>query len=241
MKEIDKKLYKEISKNIYYAYKHPPYLLERKLIAAIQLGNTDVAIATLDEINQLERATLAKSPLSSLKYSLVASCTLFTRGIVEIGIDPEKAFALSDLYIGKIDETNTIQNLQELEYDMMLAFIRLAKRNKQHAYNSTVNRAISFIKDNIEENPTVAEIAIHVNVHPNYLTALFKKEVGISLSTFVTRYKVERIKQLLQYTATPLHEIATLFHFSSQAHLSTFFKKTTGFTPSAYRNLYSLL
>ena len=50
--------------------------------------------------------------------------------------------------------------------------------------------------------------------------------------------EAERITTLLTSTNKPLKEIALSFGFSSQAHLSRYYKKQTGHTPSDVRRVY---
>lgn len=67
------------------------------------------------------------------------------------------------------------------------------------------------------------------------LSKLFSQVEGITIEKFVTRQKIERIKELLFYDQMTLSEIAFLLNYSSVAHLSSQFKKETGMTPSQFK------
>ena len=69
--------------NILTSYQHPPYALERKLIANIKRMDEEDSVKTLRQLNRHERACLADSQLRSTKDSLIGSCVLFTRAIIE--------------------------------------------------------------------------------------------------------------------------------------------------------------
>jgi AraC-like DNA-binding protein len=71
----------------------------------------------------------------------------------------------------------------------------------------------------------------------HYLAALFSKAKGITIEHFMILHKVERIKELIMYNEMNLTEISYRMHYSSVSHLSKQFKKTTGLTPSYFRNL----
>jgi AraC-like DNA-binding protein len=60
---------------------------------------------------------------------------------------------------------------------------------------------------------------------------------GITIAQFIILHKIERVKELLIYDELNLTEIAWKMHYSSVAHLSNQFKKTTGLTPSHFKNL----
>lgn len=67
------------------------------------------------------------------------------------------------------------------------------------------------------------------------LSRLFSQVEGITIEKFVTRQKIERIKELLFYDQLTLSEIAYQLNYSSIAYLSAQFKKETGMTPSQFK------
>jgi AraC-like DNA-binding protein len=70
-----------------------------------------------------------------------------------------------------------------------------------------------------------------------YLSTLFSSVEDQTIEQFVIRQKIERVKELLVYDELTLSEIAWQLGYSSVQHLSTQFKKVTGFTPTHYKNL----
>ena len=74
----------------------------------------------------------------------------------------------------------------------------------------------------------------------NYLSNLFSSVEGITLEQYIIRQKIEKVKELLFYDELNLSEIAYKLGYSSVAHLSSQFKKVTGFTPSELKRSRSL-
>ncbi len=70
----------------------------------------------------------------------------------------------------------------------------------------------------------------------SHLSSLFSKTEGKSIHHFQQEIKTERVKELLEYDELSISEIANEMGYSSAAYLSTQFKKSTGSTPSEYRN-----
>ena len=70
-----------------------------------------------------------------------------------------------------------------------------------------------------------------------YLSNLFSEVKGITIQQFIIVHKIERAKELLFYGELNLTEISYKLHYSSVAHLSNQFKKVTGLSPSAYKQL----
>lgn len=69
----------------------------------------------------------------------------------------------------------------------------------------------------------------------SYLSNLFSEEEDNTIEHYIIQQKVEKIKELMEYGNLNLNEIAYKMGYSSSAHLSTQFKKITGFAPSQYR------
>jgi AraC family transcriptional regulator len=71
----------------------------------------------------------------------------------------------------------------------------------------------------------------------NYLSGLFSSIEGITIEKYVILQRIEKAKELLMYGELTLSDIADQLAYSSVQHLSQQFKKTTGLTPSHFRNL----
>ncbi|GAB5526451.1 MAG: hypothetical protein Roseis2KO_43230 [Roseivirga sp.] len=70
-----------------------------------------------------------------------------------------------------------------------------------------------------------------------YLANTFSEVKGITIQQFIILNKIEKVKELILYDELTLSEISFKLHYSSAAHMSNQFKKTTGLTPSFYKKL----
>lgn len=226
-------------KNQEESFIHSPYALEQQLHTLIIQGNYELAYEILKRINSLKRATLAKTPIRSLKNSLICSCTLFTRAVIQGGVHPEIAFNLSDVYINEIENTDHVKSLEELEFAMLAHFIQSVNEEKKLSYSHTINRVMTYIHDHILHEISLERIAQEVFLHPNYLSHLFKKEVGISLTDFINQRRIEESKYFLLHTSSSISDIALLFHFCNQSYYTVLFKRFAGLTPKEYRKLHT--
>jgi AraC-like DNA-binding protein len=69
------------------------------------------------------------------------------------------------------------------------------------------------------------------------ISHLFSSAEGITIEKFTILQKIERVKELLSYGELTISEIAYKLGYSSNAHLSSQFKKITGMTPAQYKKL----
>ncbi len=70
-----------------------------------------------------------------------------------------------------------------------------------------------------------------------YLSRLFSTVESRTIEKFIVAQKIEKVKELLTYNEMTLSKIAFQMNYSSAAYLSSQFKKVTGMSPSAFKNL----
>lgn len=232
---IEKDFHEMKSHNLDTMYIHPPYFLEREMIDMIKKGDSKNAQRLLVEINKQKRAHLADDPVRSLKNSIICSCTLYVRAAIEAGSLPEEAFTLSDAFINAVEHAVTKKELEKLESEMLIEYCRMISEVNHSKYSNIVLQTINNANQTLTEKMTLKELADKVFVHPNYLSSLFKKEVGISLFEYILKRKVEESIYFIKYTDMPLACIANKFHFCSQSYYIKTFKKYLGVTPNWYR------
>ncbi|SFT52396.1 Helix-turn-helix domain-containing protein [Algoriphagus locisalis] len=92
----------------------------------------------------------------------------------------------------------------------------------QHSDGNRSENYSSFISDKLNHEYT-------------YLSKLFSQVEGITIEKFITKVKIERVKELMIYNEMSLSEIADQLGYSSVAYLSSQFKKETGMTPSSFK------
>jgi AraC-like DNA-binding protein len=80
-------------------------------------------------------------------------------------------------------------------------------------------------------------LADKLNYSYTYLSTLFSEATFTSIENFIILRKVDHVKELMSNTELTLTEIAYKLDYSSVAHLSGQFKKTTGLTPTAFQNI----
>ena len=100
---------------------------------------------------------------------------------------------------------------------------------------ATVEKAITHINEYYyDEELDNHKISKASEVTPNYLSQVFKKQLGISMHSYINHIRIEKSKVLLLQTNKKLTEIASVVGFSSIYVFSKVFKKTVGITPSEF-------
>lgn len=99
--------------------------------------------------------------------------------------------------------------------------------------------AIDYIKEHLEEELTVEEIAKHCSFSKYYFNRLFKSEVGESVYAFIKRLRIERSAfQMVRETDKSITEISANYGYSS-SNYSTAFKKHYKKSPVSLKKYFS--
>ncbi|WP_418498926.1 bifunctional helix-turn-helix domain-containing protein/methylated-DNA--[protein]-cysteine S-methyltransferase [Flagellimonas sp.] len=109
--------------------------------------------------------------------------------------------------------------------------------NTQAEFNyDRVAKAISFIRSNFKEQPSLNEIAESVHLSPYHFQRLFTEWAGVSPKKFMQYISVEHAKKMLKETQVTLSEAAMETGFSGTGRLHDLFVNIEGMTPGEYKN-----
>ena len=103
-------------------------------------------------------------------------------------------------------------------------------------HHQVYNMALGYIKENFEHSSLcLSDIARHANISPAYLSSLYKKVSGQSISDTITSLRIDSACRYLKETNLSLKEISNKCGYANQYYFSNSFKKKLGISPSAYR------
>jgi predicted TIM-barrel enzyme len=96
-----------------------------------------------------------------------------------------------------------------------------------------------FIKRYIDENYAapvyIGELADMLHMSASYLSTLFKKKAGVSFTTYLIRFRLNKAVELIKSTSLPLKEIAQLVGYSDYAQFNKVFRVYFGISPKKYQ------
>ncbi len=98
-----------------------------------------------------------------------------------------------------------------------------------------VRQAMAYIHEHYAEPISRADLAQRVALSEDYLTACFRKELGVTPIAYINRYRVNQAQQLLLDTRKSVTEIALEVGFSDSGYFSRVFRREVGLSPTDYR------
>ncbi|GGA42604.1 helix-turn-helix transcriptional regulator [Paenibacillus physcomitrellae] len=222
----------EIKKMKMSGYHHLSREFELYCVDLVLKGDLDfLDYLTPDTINTYP---LAEDSFRSLKNNVICVVTVVCRAVADVGVEPEKCFALSDYYINKLEKQTTPLAVCRLTVDLIRHYSQLVKEERLKSYSLPIVRAIQYIHSHLFEPCRVKDIALALNLHPNYLSTLFKTEVGLPLTQYVKSIKLEEARKLLLNSEYSITEISEMLGYSSLSYFSKDFQKAYACSPRKY-------
>ena len=97
-------------------------------------------------------------------------------------------------------------------------------------------RGAAFMHQNYSASIGVEDSAKHVGVSRSHLYRAFQTEFGCSPGEYLTKYRIQRARQLLLYSDLSINAVAASVGYEDPLYFSRVFRRETGQSPSGYRN-----
>lgn len=94
-----------------------------------------------------------------------------------------------------------------------------------------VKQTYEYIKDSLDVNFTLDELALNSNLSKYHFLRVFKKEFGLTPHNFIINQRVNKAYELIQ-KGTKISHACLEVGFNDQSHFTRNFKKLYGYTPS---------
>lgn len=101
-----------------------------------------------------------------------------------------------------------------------------------------IDKVKLYIAGNIDKDFSRQDMADHLNLSPDYIVRLFKKETGLSITDYIVDERVRNAKELLIRTEISISDIALMVGYSNFSYFSKVFKKATASNPQEFRKKY---
>ncbi|MCM1992205.1 AraC family transcriptional regulator [Oceanirhabdus seepicola] len=226
----------QIIKNREENLKRNPYILSKDLYDYVKSGDLSNAKKIKDKLSKYEMVELpGVDPIRNAKNYLIIHCSSLARSVIEGGVDADFVYTLKDTYLRLIESCNNLTQLITISNSVLEEFVESVTKLGLIKVKPSVQKAIKYIYEHLTEEISLEQVAKKVKLHPKYLSALFKKEMGITFQNYILKLRIQEAKRLLNYSDYSILDIALQFGFKSQSYFTNTFKKYEGCTPNQYR------
>ena len=213
------------------------YANENLLMEAVSKGKLQMVTARAATVFNNGAERRSPDSLRDRKNYLVILKTLLRKAAEHGGVHPIHLHRISSRYAVKIESLHTIKESFTLQEEMIRSFCQLVKRHSLSKYSCHVGQAITLVQYDLTADLRLKTIAEKLNVNGSYLSGLFHKECGCTLTEYVNKQRIDHGIVLLRRTGKTVQEIATECGVQDVNYFIKLFKRQTGMTPSRYRAL----
>ena len=126
---------------------------------------------------------------------------------------------------------NCIDNLKISLFEQRITQEKEPEKQEER----TISGITRYLQEHLSEEVSLSVLSEEFHLNPQYISQLFKSEIGVGFLTYLTNARLEKAKKLLVSTSLSVAEVAQQCGYSDYRVFTKGFKKTEGITPSQFR------
>ena len=211
------------------------YSYENELMQAVTNGQIHKANQLFSSFSEQSFEKRVSDPLRNMKnYSIIMN-TLLRKAAEQGGVHPIYLDRVSSSFAMRIEQLTSLAECGELMQEMFRSYCRLVRKHSMQDYSPIVQKAIIRIDSDLSANLTLHSLAADQEVSPGYLSTIFKKETGQTVTEYIRDKRLKHATHLLSTTHLQIQTVALHCGIMDVQYFSKLFKKQTGKTPKEYR------
>ena len=211
------------------------YEFENEIMRSVTNGrrDTEEMLRSSFTPDMFEQRVL--DPLRNSKNYCIIMNTLLRKAAEAGGVHPIYIDEMSSYNAERIEALSSHVNTGALMSDMFRGYCRLVRRHAHKEYSPVVRRAVIMIDADLSADLSAGVLAAALDVSLGYLSTVFKKEVGVTVSEYVRNKRMEYAEHLLKTTDQQVQSVAISVGIVDLNYFTRLFKARTGKTPTEYR------
>lgn len=210
------------------------YTFENEILDAVAMGSESKLNKIFQAFNESFFERRVADPVRNAKnYSIIMN-TLLRKAAERGGVHPIHLDKISSDFALKIELFTSVEQGNELMTEMFRDYCRLV-REKASSYSPLVKSAVTAIDSDLSAELSLSALAKQLNVSSVYLSTVFKKETGQTVTEYINDKRIDYAKHLLRTTALQIQTVSLHCGIMDVHYFSKLFKQKTGKTPSAFR------
>ncbi|MGN0294376.1 MAG: helix-turn-helix domain-containing protein [Lachnospiraceae bacterium] len=124
--------------------------------------------------------------------------------------------------------------IDNLKISLFTQRVTAAEESKEQE-ERTIIGITRYVQEHLAEEVSLSVLADEFHLNPQYISQLFKNEIGVGFLAYLTNIRMEKAKKLLLSTSLSVAEVAEQSGYGDYRVFTKSFKKAEGITPSQYR------
>lgn len=212
------------------------YNEENSLIQAVARGQTHKAEAFVNGFNIQGIEHRIPDRLRNVKNYMIILNTLLRKAAESADVHPIHIDKLSSEFAHRIEQLTSESGMNTLSREIVRKYCLLVTNHSMKDYSLLVRKVLTQIDLDLTADLSLKVQAKALGVNASYLSTLFKKETGKTLTEYVNGKRIEYAIFLLNSTQLQIQAIAQYCGISDVNYFTRLFKTAVGKTPKEYRD-----
>lgn len=156
----------------------------------------------------------------------------------EIYGKPEEILGNENIWMKTIMLADTLDVLIDFVSEISVKTEKLVHQKIYSHNHKIIQNAVAYVQENYQRDISMEEAAERVHLSKWYFSKMFKKEMGMNYSEYITKLRIDKAQELMnQEPSIKNYEMAEQVGYTDVRYFSQLFRKITGMTPSEYRSV----
>lgn len=215
------------------------YQAENNLLTIVSKGMIHQTEFFTDNIERMTYMMEQRLPdsIRNLKNYCIILNTLLRKAAEKGSVHPFHIDKISSAYARKIELINSAENGKKLQKEMIRKYCLMVRNFSMKQYALPVQKVMIHIDSQLSADLSLTAMANMLQINASYLSALFKKETGVTLTEYVNKKRIDHAILLLNSSDAQIQTIAQHCGITDVNYFTKLFKKQVGKTPKEYRAL----
>ncbi len=211
------------------------YDTENKFLDAVANGEYELARNLYQKYYKLYNPKeFLSNPIKQL-YFLTSLHTLCRKAAEKSGIAPAYIEKRSQKIKSLITDEHSPKDFNQIANEIIHSYCCFTKSHKMTGYSPTIQNIVTYIDFHSEENLNLSYFSNKFAMNKTYISTLFKKETGFTLTEYVHQIRMHKAITLLNLYSSPITTIATSCGYNDISHFTRIFKRFYGMSPKQYQ------
>ena len=210
---------------------------EDDFLEAVAQGNTSKALSIINQMGSTRISSRSNDEFRDRKNLTLALNTLLRRTAYNAGVHPYYIDVISANYARLIENAASFQELDDVIPYLVRSYCDLVEKRSTALYSEPVRQILVTIDASIDSDLSLKRFANELFLNTSYLSSLFKKETGMTLTDYVNHHRISYAKRLLKSTTLSIQAVAATVGISDIHYFTRLFRRETGLSPREFRKM----
>jgi len=214
------------------------YQLENELMEAVSKGEVHRSEMLFQRFVSIQSEEARTSDLvRNVKNYTIVLNTILRKAAEQGKVHPIHLDKASSQIASRIEECKSYADVISLSKEMVRKYALLVRNHSMSSYSSLIQQTLMIINLDLATELTLNVIAGKLHVNASYLSSQFKKELGVTLTDYITQKRINHAIFLINSSNYSISAIAQQCGIPDVQYFSKIFKKQLNMSPSQYRKM----